>query len=464
MSFARVAAIAVAASMVWYGSATAAGPLRAFRLGFWSGGAYTDDRTGGFTHCSAGVAYDSGINMFVLVTGGYGWWLGFANPQWGLTPNARLPVELRLDKRVSFARDAIVPNGQLLLVPLPDNSRLIDEFRRSSQLNLIAERISFFFKLSDTSAVMDKLAGCVRISVALETHASPPPPSSASAASAKEPTTGDGALSAASVAAANGSTAGSGAPGMPGSPPAASATASPAPERHAATETSPTAGAGTAPTAAAAPAGVAVVPERHAPPAAAQSLTASAAPEAPASLAAAAAPGFAPLPEAVQPPQPATPTEIEEVRLARDFFTTAQLPNARLAFTDKPAALAGFAAVWRSDAAAGTVKIIPPGSDVSGIGIASNLIAVDPRMCKGNFASSRSSAAVDSSVVVSAVLSCTEANEQRTAQYYIAPRRRGGFVVFAVIGRSGPGGAALCDQQRIDLFTRAALRAADNGG
>ncbi|MGH7029260.1 MAG: hypothetical protein ACREE9_07925, partial [Stellaceae bacterium] len=155
------------------------------------------------------------------------------------------------------------------------------------------------------------------------------------------------------------------------------------------------------------------------------------------------------------------PTALEEIRLAQDFFTTAQLPNARLVVTDKPAALASFTAVWRSDNAAGAVKIIPPGPDVSGIGIASDLIAVDPRMCQGNFATARSSATIDRSVVFSVMLSCTEADEQRSAQYFITPRRQGGFVVFAVVGSSAAGGF---DQQRLDLLTRAAVRAAQNDG
>ena len=68
MSFARIAAVAAAALVAWCATANAGGPLRPFKQGFWSGGAYTDDRTGAFTHCSAGVAYDSGINLFVLVT------------------------------------------------------------------------------------------------------------------------------------------------------------------------------------------------------------------------------------------------------------------------------------------------------------------------------------------------------------------------------------------------------------
>ncbi len=174
------------------------------------------------------------------------------------------------------------------------------------------------------------------------------------------------------------------------------------------------------------------------------------------------APAFSTAPPTTEAVPPAAGPDLEEVRLAQDFFTTAQLPNARLVVTDKPAALASFTAVWRSDNAAGAVKIIAPGPDVSGIGIASDLIAVDPRMCNGNFASARSSTKIDSDMVFSAVLSCTESNEQRTAEYFIAPRRKGGFVVFAVVGSSAVDANARSDRQRIDLMTRAAARAAGN--
>ena len=59
------------------------------------GGAYIDDRTGSFSHCSAGVVYDSGINLFVVSTEAYGWWFGFTSPHWSLTPSASIPVELQ---------------------------------------------------------------------------------------------------------------------------------------------------------------------------------------------------------------------------------------------------------------------------------------------------------------------------------------------------------------------------------
>ena len=101
-------------------------------------------------------------------------------------------------------------------------------------------------------------------------------------------------------------------------------------------------------------------------------------------------------------------TELEEIKLAQNFLLVAGLPNAHLIDTGKPAALASFTAVWRSDDAAGAVKIISPSRDVTGASIASDLISVDPKLCKGNFGAARSSEVVDGAVVFRAALSCVE--------------------------------------------------------
>ncbi len=432
ISFARIAAIVAAASVLWGSSASAAGPRRGFQVGLWSGGAYTDDRTGDFTHCSAGVTYDSGINMFILVTSSYRWWLGFVDPQWTFAPNAKMAVELLLDGGPRLAMVGTVPSPLVLSVPLPSDPHLIDRLGRSSELNLIAEGRPFFFKLSGTPAVTDELKNCVQRSLALETHI---PATIASA----ELATGSTSILSPNTRPA---------PAETPSPPAAA----PLPvvpavlPTHSMSATPPTSAA--------------VASESAPLSAVAPSITDVAALDMPRPSAAAVTPAFSPPPQTTGAMPPATATDLEEFRLAQDFFTTAQLPNARLVVTDKPVALAGFTAVWRSDNAAGAVKIIPPAHDVSGIGIASDLIAVDPRMCKGDFASARSTTNVDSNVVFSVILSCNVSNEQRTAEYFITGRRKGGFVVFAVVGSSLVDAGARPDQQRIDLLTRAAVRAA----
>jgi hypothetical protein len=418
MSFARIAAIVAVASVLWGNSANAAGPIRAFQAGLWTGGAYTDDRTGDFTHCSAGVAYDSGINMFILVTGDHRWWLGFINPRWSFVPNAKMPVELRFDGGPRLAMTATVPSRLIVLVPLPSDPRLIDRLGRSAELVLVAEGRSFFFQLSGTPAVTAELKTCVQKSLALQATA-PTAPTTTTAAALSTATTPT--------------------PGVdPKVAPLETTALSPASTESQAPK----------------------IPPPAAPPVAASSASlALDMPKPPVTTPAQAISPAAPTTEAGPP---AARSDLEEVRLAQDFFTTAQLPNARLIVTDKPAALASFTAVWRSDDAAGAVKIIAPGPDVSGIGIASDLIAVDPRMCHGNFASARASTNVNGDMVLSAVLSCTESNEERAAEYFIAPRRKGGFVVFAVVGSSAVDANARSDRQRIDLMTRAAARAAGN--
>jgi hypothetical protein len=425
MSFARIAAIIAAASLLWASSANAAGPLRGFQAGLWTGGAYTDDRTGDFTHCSAGVAYDSGINMFILVTGDHRWWLGFINPRWSFAPNAKMPVELRFDGGPRPAMTATVPSRLIVLVPLPSDPRQIDRLGRSAALVLVAEGQSFFFQLSGTPVVTAELKSCVQKSLALQATA-PTAPTTTTAAALSTATT-----------------------------PAAGVDAKVAPLET--TAVSPASAESQAPKI--------PPPSAAAPPVAASSASsASLALDMPKPPVTTPAPAISPAPPTTEAVPPAAGSGLEEVKLAQDFFTTAQLPNARLIVTGKPAALASFTAVWRSDDAAGAVKIMAPGPDVSGIGIASDLIAVDPRMCHGNFASARASTKVDGDMVLSAVLSCTESNEERAAEYFIAPRRKGGFVVFAVVGSSAVDANARSDRQRIDLMTRAAARAAGNDG
>jgi hypothetical protein len=100
---------------------------------------------------------------------------------------------------------------------------------------------------------------------------------------------------------------------------------------------------------------------------------------------------------------------------------------------------------------------------VTGASIASDLISVDPKLCKGNFGAARSSEVVDGAVVFRAALSCVEGEDDRTAQYFVAPRQRGGFLIFAVIGNSAAGESAP-NRLKPDLLGRAALLAAKPGG
>ena len=552
MSFIRVAAATVAASILCGGVADAGGPLHVFKHGLWSGGAYTDDRTGAFSHCSASVAYDTGINLFILVTADYRWWLGFINPEWSFKPKVKLPVRLRLDDReTSLERQAIIPNGQLILIPLPDSSRLVDGLRHSSQLALEAEGQSFFFKLNEIPAAMDRLTNCVRASLELKDKI----PTAGSLRGQEE----NGSAKAGSVAAvtqpAASSVAGSPSAGRSPSPSASTKTAEsappqptaiPAPDTASVTESPPASakttgasavgsqsvlvpdselaprGSGSSDATASTPRAAvspnpmdalhpavaegSPVPPPTRPPAAkpispplsssmasldAESgpggptkfRVANAGPQvAPATTDQADTPSQATNPTAASPPlaftaltpvMPAPPALVspsepataaaEEVRLASHFLAKARLSDAHLVNADKPPALEQFTAVWRSEDAAGAVKIVPGGPNVSAIGIASNLIAVDPQICDGDFTAARFRTDFGHRAVFSAVLTCGKGNEQRVTEYFVVPRDRGGFVVFAVI-RSKALGPPDFHREMIDGLSRAAIEAAEGQG
>ncbi len=546
MSFARFAAVTFAVLLLLTTIADAAGPVRPFKHGFWTGGAYSDDRTGAFTHCSAGVAYDSGINLFVLVTGEYRWWLGFINPKWSFTPNAKEPIRLLLDNGAAFNRLATIPSGQLLLVSLPDSSRLIDSFRRSSKLALEAEGKSFVFKLNDTPAVMDRLTNCVQTSLALKEKL--PPPGSSSPATSSSPTLPSTAAASPSEAKAGPvevDQAGTPPPSGPASATASVPPASSSTPASAAAETQPASPADGSHTPVAAALQTAApekttalssLPDKSASatespsnlrdeeatpssgrdePAKARApqsggaaqpspLASQSTPREPATpkeeVAAASTPSSGAMPAAIKPadaethtgptssppalafttvppsappPMPSSPAfgprptganAIEEERLATDFISRARLTDAHLVVADKPPALSDFAAVWRSEDAAGAVKIIPPGPDVSAIGIASNLIAVDPQVCKGDFTAARFRSNIGKTVAFTAILSCTDANQQRVTEYIVTPRHQGGFAVFAVIHSKAAGEMPGADQQKIEILSRAAIEAAANEG
>src|SRR5215475_10468629 len=91
--------------------AHAGGPYGSIKVGGWWGGAYTDDRTGEFQSCIAGVAYKNGITFGVSVTKDITWNLAFSHPNWTLASGQRFPIVLSFDGRNTFNVDALVMSG-----------------------------------------------------------------------------------------------------------------------------------------------------------------------------------------------------------------------------------------------------------------------------------------------------------------------------------------------------------------
>jgi hypothetical protein len=158
---------------------------------------------------------------------------------------------------------------------------------------------------------------------------------------------------------------------------------------------------------------------------------------------------------------PASFTEdarLEETRLATNFLLAARLPGAQLlAHADVPMQLASYGAVWKAEGAVGAVKIYPPQPQLTGLDLASQVIAGDAQSCKGMFASARYSDLVDNNIVVRALTSCRDSEHETEVQYFIAPYPKGGFVSFSVLAGTPSDRQSVSSDEKVDLFRKAAL-------
>ncbi len=154
--------------------------------------------------------------------------------------------------------------------------------------------------------------------------------------------------------------------------------------------------------------------------------------------------------------------QLEAVTLATNFLLASQIPSARVLKPGEGAGLGVGAAAWRANDSSGQVRIIPPRADQKGIDVAAAIVASDARECGGKFASGRTAELVDSDVLFRGFSSCDDSSGLRYAEYYVVPRKKGGFAVFSVAAQPSKTntGAAPIEERR-SAFQKAAIQATD---
>jgi S1-C subfamily serine protease len=153
-----VAALCVVAAS---SPSSARGPYGSITVGNWRGGAYTNDKTGAFSHCAAGVAYDAGLSFVVSFGEESGWRLGFAHDSWQLTPGENFALALTFDGQQALNVPAMPVGAHLVNVQMPANSPLVAQFRKAKIMTVYAQGQLFQLNLSQTAQVLPALANCV---------------------------------------------------------------------------------------------------------------------------------------------------------------------------------------------------------------------------------------------------------------------------------------------------------------
>jgi len=157
----RLAQTCCVAACLFATNADAKGPYGLIKVGLWTGGAYTNDATGKFSHCAAGAPYVSGIVFMVVMDASGAWGLGFAHENWRLQVGEVFPIDLTFDGQAQFHVFGKALAHNHVLVPMPSNSALMAQFRKSSTLSAMAKGELFQFNLNGTAQLMPTLANCV---------------------------------------------------------------------------------------------------------------------------------------------------------------------------------------------------------------------------------------------------------------------------------------------------------------
>jgi S1-C subfamily serine protease len=139
--------------------AVAAGPFGSIHVGAWSGGAYTDDKSGAFSHCAAGTGYANGITVIVGQNANTQWLVGFASPAFRLTPGETFPIDLTFDGQPQARIFGTAYSDNFLSGIMPPN--VAHDFRKSSLMVAVAKGGTFQFNLTSTGPLLAVLANCV---------------------------------------------------------------------------------------------------------------------------------------------------------------------------------------------------------------------------------------------------------------------------------------------------------------
>ncbi|WP_148663315.1 hypothetical protein [Bosea vaviloviae] len=167
--------VLLASTMLLAPMAQAAGPYGKIVVGNWSGGAFTDNATGAFSHCAVNAAYKNGTRMFTSITADFKWLLGFSHASWKLKPGERLALQLVFDRTSRIEVTADVKTPVLMTIAMPADSQLITAFRQGGYLELVANDRRLAFALTSTSEMLPALVECARQSASIRGPVTPSP-------------------------------------------------------------------------------------------------------------------------------------------------------------------------------------------------------------------------------------------------------------------------------------------------
>ena len=138
----------------------AAAKIESFEVRGWDIEAYSDDDTGAFSNCVAVAEYRSGMVLGFQIGEDFSWSMALFDVPVKLRAGQNVDVSFQIDRGGSRRISGEVPENDFILIPLPDDVALFDQFRRGRLLRVQVRDKIASFDLDGTSAMLAALLEC----------------------------------------------------------------------------------------------------------------------------------------------------------------------------------------------------------------------------------------------------------------------------------------------------------------
>lgn len=141
------------------GSAHAKGPFGTVNVGGWTGGAFSNDETGAFSHCAATAPYANGVILVVSQNAAGIWSLAVASPSYHFNTGENAAIDVTFDGQEQARLFATAFRPDMLTAVMPLN--VVRTFQKASLMVATAGHAVLNFDLRSTGPAIAALANCV---------------------------------------------------------------------------------------------------------------------------------------------------------------------------------------------------------------------------------------------------------------------------------------------------------------
>lgn len=144
-----------------------------FSYGNWQGAAYTDVKTGNFSHCAVSADFLSGNRLIFTVNLGGTVNVAVGTPSDTFIPGEQFDVALYVDRRQPFFGQATGVDTKLATLNISELKRALDTFRYGQTLVMVSKYGKTYFDLTGTSRALLSTVSCALNYVNAKTEVAP---------------------------------------------------------------------------------------------------------------------------------------------------------------------------------------------------------------------------------------------------------------------------------------------------